>query len=328
MVWLKFLYFGTYDIKPENFDQIFQGALDSGAITTKDLHTRRLVLDSLCEGQGRIEIEKAIHVLSRYTWFDHERLVYLSNISDDLSEIVKQVRWPEYMTNHSGWLDHFKTLDINFTGIVRDRTLACLIRRRSDQRSRLVREILQRFNPEQYYLSYASMIDYTTYDPIAETHIPILLDGPTPGNEQHRLSDQRIFRALINLIAETSNQDDSYSWQTRFITEKTFKCFAWHQIPIWWTVPGVVSDIRDLGFDVFDDVMQNHDYDQFEDPNARLSRILEILDHAMRRIKFLGLQEYSTRMMPRLEKNWQHLLSMESKRLQKWPEILQHVKTI
>lgn len=328
MVWIKFLYFGTYDIRAETFDKIFQDAVDSNRITLDDLHTKRIVLDSLCEGQGRQEIELMLDVLARYPWFDHSRIVYLSNICDDLSDMVKMVSWPHYMTNHSGWLDHFQSLDIDFATMPRNLDFVCLIRRRSDQRSRLVREILERYQPKRYLLSYASMVDYSTLDEIAGVQIPLLLDGPTPGIEQHRLTDRRVFGALINVIAETSNQADSYSWITKFITEKTFKCFAWHQIPVWWTVPGLVAEVRRMGFDVFDDIMQEHPYDDIDDPTQRLKTVMSTLDCALKRLNNIGLQESSTRLMPRFQSNYQHLCAMDAGRLAFWPEIIQRVKTI
>lgn len=326
-VWIKLLYLGTYDIESGDLIAAIDLAMQQKKITIEDLRTRRLVFDTLCEGHGHDEIRSALMSLRDQSWFDHARMIFLHNVFDDFSDIAKVVAWPEYMTNHCRWLDHFLDQKVNWNPLIRDKAFICIIRRRSDQRSRLIKQLRERFSPDQYHLSYASMIDYQAWDPIAELDIPVLLDGPTPGNQQHRATDKRFYQALINVIAETSNQFDS-GWKTRFVTEKTFKCFAWRQIPIWWSMPGLVNDVRSLGFDVFDDIMQNHDYDFLEDPQERLEQVIVILEQAVKKIQKIGIQEYSTRIMPRLEKNWQRLLEIESLRLGHWPEIIRRVRNI
>lgn len=119
----------------------------------------------------------------------------------------------------------------------------------------------------------------------AELHhrFPMLLDGHIPQGDtmQYRLVDPRITGAAINVIAETS-QDPQLSWAQEndwfdpFITEKTIKAFRLLQLPIWAAVPGQVQITRDLGFDVYDDII-DHGYDHETDPSSRVQLVVDQL---------------------------------------------------
>lgn len=119
-----------------------------------------------------------------------------------------------------------------------------------------------------------------------KSHFPMLLDGHVRDFDtaQFHVSDDRIRNAAINVICETSQDDFIYAnappntvWSDRFITEKSAKAFRLLQIPIWISVPGTVQSIRDLGFDVFDDVV-DHGYDLEPDPRLRVSHAIDQLE--------------------------------------------------
>lgn len=59
-----------------------------------------------------------------------------------------------------------------------------------------------------------------------------------------------------------------------FVTEKTMKAFAYYQIPIFLASKGYVAEIRKLGFDLFDDII-NHTYDDIKDPCQRLVAVAD-----------------------------------------------------
>jgi len=330
LVRCRLAFFNIQEIQQGRISQEFQNALNAGILTEQDLCTRRVVFDSLFEGQGPEEFQAVIDSLRDHPWFDLDRVIFLNNVFDDCSSEIKSVRWPWQMVNHCGWFDHVRGLGIDWSTITRDRDFVCLMRRRSTQRGHLFRSLRQRYAPSTYTISYASMIDYRGYDAIAETEIPVLLDGPTPGEQQHRAQDLSIFRCMINLVVETSNQEPSseISWKSRFVTEKTFKCFAWHQVPIWWTVPGLVADVRSLGFDVFDDIMQDHCYDEIQNADHRIAAMLDTLDQAISKIHKVGIMQFHEQVFSRLQKNHDRLVELTNLRMPYWPEILQRVKTI
>lgn len=83
-------------------------------------------------------------------------------------------------------------------------------------------------------------------------------------------------RTLINLVSETFYfEKDNNNVSELFITEKTYKTFTAYQIPIIIGPKGIVSKLRDYGFDMFDDIV-DHSYDDL-DGNARLFAAIDEL---------------------------------------------------
>lgn len=89
----------------------------------------------------------------------------------------------------------------------------------------------------------------------------------------HQLEDQHTYfnefsSAMFNVVLESSigmNLSRKYNGvfsnsDRLFITEKTYKAFYLHQIPIILGAPGIVQHLRNLGYDMFDEIV-NHDYD-------------------------------------------------------------------
>jgi hypothetical protein len=60
--------------------------------------------------------------------------------------------------------------------------------------------------------------------------------------------------------------------ESKFLTEKTVKTFCGFQIPVFVATAGFVNEIRDLGFDLFDDIV-DHSYDRIEDPALRMKAV-------------------------------------------------------
>ena len=103
---------------------------------------------------------------------------------------------------------------------------------------------------------------------------PMYVENDRSGEaEQYNPEHNLFYTAPVQLIVETSNQTDSLSWRNVFITEKSYKTFAWYQFPIWYAVPGLVEKIREQGFDVFDDII-DHSYDYDTDPNTRMDKVV------------------------------------------------------
>jgi hypothetical protein len=316
------------DIKQQKVLKDIHASLESGMITVTDL-SRRIIFSSLCEGHGFKEMTAVLDSLEKQPWFDRKNIVFLHNVFDQIPGSIKQVPLVSYMTNHSNWLQKFLSLKINWQELSHDCWMLCLMRRPSFQRSKLLRQILERFNADQYRVSYASMIDTPRFDTVSGQHIPILLDGPTPSDQQHEAHDMRFFSCVINLIVESSCQEkDLYSWTSRFITEKTFKCFGWKQLPVWFAYPGAVSDVRSLGFDVFDDMIDHDQYDTVHDPEQRMTVVLDVLENFLNHHKNITPQDFHEQICPRLEKNFQKLLEIDAKHLPNWPQILRKCRDV
>ena len=307
---VRLCYFNLNEIKYGGLAEEFNIALRDGSISEQDLSSRDIVFDTMYEGHGSREFHAVIEALQQYPWFSTDRAIFKHNTFDQVSPGINAVSRPAYMVEHAGWFQHHEGLKIDWDTLKRDRFFICLMRRRSRERSQLAREIRTNFASDDYYLSYASMINYTAWDEDAQCQIPILLDGPTAGEEQHRATDPRFFSPLINLVVETSSQTDEHAWRSLFVTEKTFKCFAWHQVPIWCAVPDLVKNIRTFGFDMFDDLLDSHRYDDIQDPVLRMSSMIKTLSQAITHIRSMGIDNFNNMMMPRLRSNYARLKEM------------------
>jgi hypothetical protein len=77
---------------------------------------------------------------------------------------------------------------------------------------------------------------------------------------------QSNINACINIVTETSTR-------AFFPTEKTLLPIAIGRLPIWIAETGRVQEVRDQGFDVFDDVI-DHSYDTEPNPRKRIRQAI------------------------------------------------------
>jgi hypothetical protein len=82
--------------------------------------------------------------------------------------------------------------------------------------------------------------------------------------------------SYVNYITETSTLD-----KTITVTEKTWKPIMAGQLGLWLSNPGAVGFLRLIGFDVFDDIMNNHLYDNETNLNRRIDMIHAVIDRLM-----------------------------------------------
>jgi hypothetical protein len=128
-----------------------------------------------------------------------------------------------------------------------------------------------------------------------------------------------MFKNLCNVIIENS-QEFSY------ITEKTHKAFAWHQIPIWFGAADEASKLRDLGFDLFDDLMDNHSYDDESNQHLRMLKVIKTLKNFIQTNP--NVKELREQVWNRLVENNKRLSALveeDRKRFDPW-EHLQELK--
>lgn len=124
-------------------------------------------------------------------------------------------------------------------------------------------------------------LDHSVFDVVPDRYrhmFPMGIDGIHVGTKESKDSGMlpEAAGAFCQLIPESSHDMLSYGWNDPFPTEKTTKCMLMHQVPIWVTSPLHVENMRQLGFDVFDDLV-DHSYDTEKDPIKRISMAVDQL---------------------------------------------------
>jgi len=260
-----------------------------------------LLLDFLAEGHDAELIAPLIDYLSTLTDRDHIRVLF--NAVVDLDRLPYRAR---------SFTTHFANQDGRFvnsgdqSSVQLERKFLCLARRPTPGRAKFVNRLLSTVSsvrasfgsgfPEWSQEFQAYLPDHT---------LPILIDGDARQYTHNLASD--VFRTcLFNTILETSSQTDPESWRSIFLTEKTFKTFDLYQIPMWFAVPGTVDQVRQLGFDLFDDVI-DHSYDTETDPTTRLDLIMDQIKQLDDRYSLDDCQQLRRNLWPRLQDNYARL---------------------
>jgi len=111
----------------------------------------------------------------------------------------------------------------------------------------------------------------------------------------------------INIVTESL-----YNYYPGIITEKSI--FAWlsYQVPIIVGYPGIVAHARQLGFDMFDDIV-DHSYDQM--PNHLRAQMAVELNH---HLLINGIDR--ARLQSRLEYNHYHALTWPDRMIQNYQQ--------
>lgn len=130
-------------------------------------------------------------------------------------------------------------------------------------------------------------------------YLPITVNGES-GNIPTTTLIGNSFKKILNLVTENvaglECMDFEYNAVT--FTEKAWIPFKIHQIPIYISQPGYVSELRNLGFDLFDDIV-NHSYDTEVDVIKRIKFVVD----EMERLQKIDLIEFYNNNYIRFVKN-------------------------
>lgn len=133
---------------------------------------------------------------------------------------------------------------------------------------------------------------------------------------QHNPPGHILYKSFVNIVHETNdNQHDRI-----FLSEKTFKAFAWHQLPIFVATLGHVNIVRELGFDMFDDII-DHSYDSCTDTNQHRVKVFSQLAKLIKMNPTVtDWQNLRKKLWPRIVKNHERLIELKpNKMLGSWP---------
>lgn len=202
--------------------------------------------------------------------------------------------------------DFITTLD-NYEPVCVDPThhFVCLNNGHRWQRFELVCQLLKR-NLNQF-----GKISYVQAPPVSILGFPMVLDkSHISWGEQRNISFPELTGALLNVICETAYEPQHEVTQLVYhhrpgMTEKSFKCFALHQIPLWLAPYRAVACYRALGFDVFDDIV-DHSYDLESNPVDRINLVADQIERFCRHSQ-TELHNMKHTLRPRFEQNWAKL---------------------
>ena len=160
-----------------------------------------------------------------------------------------------------------------------------------------------------YYTNPAeNMFDY-----LPETlrnRLPLYIDCEIVGSDQNQYNKTHdaMTYAFANIVMETAfDAEFSYylfnnvTWHLPFSTEKTMKSFAWGQVPIFITVPNHDIWLRNMGFDLFDDIV-DQSYNRESNPKLRITKAIDELQKICEKpIEYWA--EYKNNNITRFENN-------------------------
>jgi hypothetical protein len=316
-------------IRKGNFLHLFNSQLFSEGVQIDDL----CIFDCTNEGIAPNDIELMLSAISTDYPNLEIRVLFNTPINSELPYMYRS--FPEHMVAHCNFLSHVDALGISWDDVELNKQFISLQRRASVGRLKFTKKLLDTFADSQYIISCATQPNKwlnelpDLKEAIHPYTVPILVDGVIDNDtKQHYHSDVGFFQCLINVVTETSSQSDDDSWREVFLTEKTFKAFAYRQLPMWFSVPKTVQAVRDLGFDVFDDII-DHGYDDMYDENIRMEMIVGELERLCNDYSIHDMNVLRGNLWNRISKNTQLLNNLVSMhRLRKHELVLELINGI
>jgi hypothetical protein len=124
-----------------------------------------------------------------------------------------------------------------------------------------------------------------------------------------------LFQSLLSIVNETND----FSIPNIQLSEKSFKVFAWHQIPIFMASPKQVETIREIGFDMFDDII-DHSYDAASTVDLHDLKVLNVVAKFLKQYPTIeDVNKLRKELYPRLKANNELLYSLyQSRKHEPW----------
>lgn len=278
---------------------------ERSGISAKEFAQSKIVLSFLDEGFGPKEIRPLTDILLH----SHTgRFMVLFNAHVDVDQLPYPARcFTAWLINRSEY--RLDQLCYNFD-IALDRKFLCLLRRPTLNRARLARFFLDNIGLDNARLSFGSGAQggLEQYQDVVGRELPLLVDGMlTDRVREFDVANPEFHSCLFNIAAETSSQSEA-NWRSVFLTEKTWKAVMQRQIPIWYGVPGLVKQVRSLGFDVFDDILGGHQYDTITDETARHQAVFDLISQLNQQYSLADCQALQQQLRTRFEANFEQLL--------------------
>ena len=268
-----------------------------------DIKNNKIVVDFRGEGQCAIVAKPLIDYLQSVP---AKNILVIFNACVDADTLdYRSICIPNYMTNHMGWFE--KILSIDYNDFI-DQKFLCLIRRPSASRALVAKLVLDTGCDVRISFGSMSASGLDEYKNILPgMQLPLLIDGIIDrinNDTEHNQTNSIFHSCAFNLVVESSSQTDPGVWRSHFITEKTFKAFGLRQIPLWFAVPGLVAQVRKLGFDLFDDIV-DHSYDTIPDEHTRFASVAQQIKQLDQQLTLDQCQQLRRSLLDRLNQNFE-----------------------
>jgi len=312
------LYYGVIHMSRQSLQDpeyckhiIIQDCIDSG-ISAEEFANSQLVVQFLSEGHD----ENDAKTLTDYLQTTHcNRFMVLFNSVVDVGKLdYRAASIADWLVKGNHAWDTTQHFDFNNISV--NKKFLCLMRRPSVSRARLGEFLIGHVGLEHVLMSFGSQAAFGLkgYKQFFPNHdLPILIDGIVSYGEMFydTVYKPEFYSCVFNIIAESSSQSDDFVYKSIFLTEKTFKSVIQHQFPIWYGVPGVVQQVRSMGFDVFDDLFDNHLYDLIQDESQRYQQVFDLIQKINRTYSSHTAAELRQTHQHRLAANFEHFKSLE-----------------
>jgi hypothetical protein len=261
-------------------------------LSLNDLPKYKIVLDATGEGLHYTAAKKLLEFLKNNT-ID---LMFVASAIEHTPNNYNIISAPALMANHRDLLH--KTQDIVFIKEIKTK-FSSLTRIPKPERAYLLSGILRVTSsivcsfgcfegPVHLSTRYQHLFD-------ADVKLPLCIDGTVMHNDDQIATVA--YHSLFDIVHETFVTNPSI-----FITEKTFKALLFKSIPIISGVSGIVAELRFLGFDMFDDIV-NHSYDDERNVGTRQDMIVQEVSRLENSYSLNQCKELYNSLEARLESN-------------------------
>ena len=215
----------------------------------------KIILDSTWD---LLNVDPFVTCIQQMKLFDDNNLSV--HQATELSKFKNTETFYTALSNQFCWYDSLCDKNIDWKSITVDRHIVALVRRPTVERAEFIKLLLDSVStytrasfanmdrPDSYFDKYRKILSpYPIPMTIDNNKLDLITSTFSPESDI-------IYKSLCNVVCENSVD-------LLYLTEKTYKAFAWHQIPIFFAASGHVAKVRELGFDVFDDLSNGHRYD-------------------------------------------------------------------
>lgn len=283
-----------------------------------NLDDRLLIINAIGEGQEHIDLVELM--LERLNLSPSQVKIILSIDPKNRLQNYNVVVDHRSCINANSWYSRLKKVNVDWKNIKLNYKLVALCRRPDPPRHLYIKTILDNFkNDSVVSFGYKPNMDPKLIEAMKPHNVPIVLDIPlelsNPEAEQMIASGppHKVFETLFHVVMETSNPKINEI----LISEKSYKPFAWYQLPIYVARTEHINELRKMDFDLFDDILDGHRYSM--SINNPLS-ILSILNKLFKKYPTLDdMQMLRNQIWDRLEYNNNLLSKYISESTYKWP---------